>query len=265
MSDINYYREEALPFFEMKQCDTGAYACKKHFHEEYSLGIIGHGSSKTWCDGKSLEIEAGKLILIPPLLPHACVPNDRANWSYRMLFIQQPWMSRLLEYEGYAGAASSLLLYKPTNRQIRDFTKHLIHCFTDRRSPLETETVLFSLMDAVLSDGTAPNGVSKDLKRLEHVKEYVHEHFLERITLEELEHVSGLSRFYLVHGFKKEYHIPPHAYQNLLRINHAKKELCKLRPIAEVAVEAGFYDQSHFTKSFKHFAGVTPQKYLKST
>ncbi|UUZ86208.1 helix-turn-helix domain-containing protein [Paenibacillus sp. P26] len=36
------------------------------------------------------------------------------------------------------------------------------------------------------------------------------------------------------------------------------------RPISDVAVDAGFYDQSHFTRMFAHFVGVTPQKYAVS-
>jgi AraC-like DNA-binding protein len=33
------------------------------------------------------------------------------------------------------------------------------------------------------------------------------------------------------------------------------------RPISEIALEAGFYDQSHFTNVFRRFLGTTPQRY----
>ncbi|KLI00397.1 hypothetical protein AA984_00325 [Brevibacillus formosus] len=45
--------------------------------------------------------------------------------------------------------------------------------------------------------------------------------------------------------------MPPHAYQNLLGINHTKVELAKKRPIANIAVETGFYDQSQFFKGLR--------------
>lgn len=64
--------------------------------------------------------------------------------------------------------------------------------------------------------------------------------------------------------YKKGTHLPPHAYQNLLRINHAKKELKKRRSIAEIAVDAGYYDQSHFIKAFAKIVGATPQAYAIS-
>ncbi|WP_221469543.1 helix-turn-helix domain-containing protein [Cohnella nanjingensis] len=58
--------------------------------------------------------------------------------------------------------------------------------------------------------------------------------------------------------------MPPHAYQSLLRVNYAQTQLARRRPIAEAAAEAGFYDQSHFTKAFAGFVGATPLKYAAS-
>ena len=52
-------------------------------------------------------------------------------------------------------------------------------------------------------------------------------------------------------------------YQMVLRINFAKRELGNRKEPAEVAQEAGFYDQSHFSKAFKSYTGITPEKYQK--
>ena len=99
--------------------------------------------------------------------------------------------------------------------------------------------------------------------KLKIIKEYLDSLFLEKITLEQLEHASGLNKFHIIRLFKEAFTIPPHAYQTLLRVNYAKKELCKYRQLAEVAVESGFYDQSHFVKVFKSYTGTTPDRYQK--
>ncbi|HEY0468097.1 MAG TPA: helix-turn-helix domain-containing protein, partial [Polyangiaceae bacterium] len=72
---------------------------------------------------------------------------------------------------------------------------------------------------------------------------------------------AGLSRFEALRAFKKRYGLPPHAYQLCLRIGHARRLLLEGAPAAEVAARCGFADQSHFTRHFKRFNGVTPMQY----
>ncbi|MFD2878421.1 helix-turn-helix domain-containing protein [Paenibacillus rhizoplanae] len=47
-------------------------------------------------------------------------------------------------------------------------------------------------------------------------------------------------------------------------MNHAKIQLAKQRPIVDIAAEAGYYDQSHFTKAFSKIVGATPRQYAMS-
>jgi AraC-like DNA-binding protein len=101
-------------------------------------------------------------------------------------------------------------------------------------------------------------------KYVKAAKAYIQAHYRERITLEKLEQETGISRYHLIRMFKKSTHLPPHAYQNLLRINHAKTALKNRQPIADIALDAGFYDQSHFSKAFARIVGATPHKYALS-
>jgi AraC-like DNA-binding protein len=81
------------------------------------------------------------------------------------------------------------------------------------------------------------------------------------IDLETLAKRAGLSRFAALRAFKKRYGLPPHAYQLCLRISHSRRMLLEGAPAADVAVRCGFADQSHFTRHFKRFNGVTPMQY----
>jgi len=64
--------------------------------------------------------------------------------------------------------------------------------------------------------------------------------------------------------FKRALGIPPHAFQVQLRLARSQRLLRKGEPLARVAVETGFADQSHFTRSFKRLVGVTPGAYSKN-
>ncbi len=56
----------------------------------------------------------------------------------------------------------------------------------------------------------------------------------------------------------------PHAFLLNSKINKAKEMLKDDYSIVDVALECGFFDQSHFTRNFKSLYGTTPGQYLAS-
>lgn len=92
-------------------------------------------------------------------------------------------------------------------------------------------------------------------------REYLEEHFAEPVSLGELERVAHLSRFHLVRSFRARYGLPPHAFQVQLRLAAARKLIRDGVPLAQVAAEAGFADQSHLGRHFRRIWSVTPGAY----
>ena len=91
---------------------------------------------------------------------------------------------------------------------------------------------------------------------------YIHEHYVERITLQELADYACLNEAYLSRIFKIETHKTLNNYLNELRISKAKK-LLKKRDIKvkEVAQLVGIKDQLYFNRVFKKFCGENPTEY----
>lgn len=83
-------------------------------------------------------------------------------------------------------------------------------------------------------------------------------HFRRDISVDELSRLVGLSRYHLMRSFRKEFGLPPHGYANQLRLIEAKRLLRQGLPAADVAVEVGFYDQSHLSRMFKRAFDLTP-------
>ena len=74
--------------------------------------------------------------------------------------------------------------------------------------------------------------------------------------------MAGLSPFHLARLFAGAYGLPPHKYLEGLRVDRARALLAAGRPLAEVALAAGFASQSHLNRSFKRILGITPRAYL---
>lgn len=95
MPEVTFYRDEALPFLEGKYCTADDLAYHRHFHEEYSVGLIDAGHTNAWCDGEQIQVAAGKMISFPPMMLHACHPEPDVEWRYKMLFIRPDWLQKL--------------------------------------------------------------------------------------------------------------------------------------------------------------------------
>ena len=82
------------------------------------------------------------------------------------------------------------------------------------------------------------------------------------IGLSELAELVGVHAAHLARSFRVRYGVSVGEYGRRVRIEWAAAEVARGdRPLAEIAVETGFADQSHFTRLFKRHMGTTPAKF----
>jgi AraC family transcriptional regulator len=106
-------------------------------------------------------------------------------------------------------------------------------------------------------DGALPLG------RLRAVVEYIEEYLDGCPSLEQLAAVARLSAYHFARQFKAATGLPPHQYVIQRRIERAKQLLQggAALSLAEVALRAGFSDQSQLSRHFKRLVGVTPGRF----
>lgn len=92
---------------------------------------------------------------------------------------------------------------------------------------------------------------------------HIERHFTDAIYLEDLAALAGLSVCRFVTVFRRQVGLTPHRYICHRRIGYAKRLLRDGVPMAQAASEAGFFDQSHFSRHFKNICGITPGRYLR--
>lgn len=107
-----------------------------------------------------------------------------------------------------------------------------------------------------------PRGLSRpQLRRLD---AFMREHLAEDISVKALAELAGLSPFHFVRVFKQTTGLTPHRYLLERRLERARELLrCRSLALAEVAITAGFCDQSHFTLHFKRAYGLTPGEFRR--
>jgi AraC family transcriptional regulator len=96
------------------------------------------------------------------------------------------------------------------------------------------------------------------------VKERLHEDFREPLRIRDLARDAGVHPVHLARVFRKLENRTPGDYQQRLQVRAACELLRKPEwPLAVIAAECGFADQSHFTRVFRRMAGTTPAKFRK--
>lgn len=93
------------------------------------------------------------------------------------------------------------------------------------------------------------------------VAEYLRENYAQKVRLQELATLTGLSMFHLSRVFRRQLGVPVHRFLTLVRTEKARAMLESGRSICEVAVATGFFDQAHFTRQFASVYGLTPGQY----
>jgi transcriptional regulator GlxA family with amidase domain len=112
-------------------------------------------------------------------------------------------------------------------------------------------------------DDTLPQlpSVSPAIRR---VLEFIEQNFARPITLAELASLCGLSLCRFVTVFRSQVGIPPHQYLCRTRVRRARALLRQGVPLAAVALDTGFCDQSHLSRHFKRQCGITPGHFAGS-
>jgi AraC family transcriptional regulator len=101
------------------------------------------------------------------------------------------------------------------------------------------------------------NGLSRE--RLKRVYDYIEAHLDDRLTLADLAGVACLSPYHFSRSFKQAVGVGPQRYVMHRRVERAKALMCRTdQPLAVIAREVGFADQSHLTSVFRREIGVTP-------
>jgi len=131
------------------------------------------------------------------------------------------------------------------------------------RSPAElaihSRPRISMLHEIALSENPLPARGGLSPARAQRICDYINSNLGQNISLESLAEMAGLSIHHFARAFKQTVGMPPHCYVLQRRIEHAQHMLRNTElPLAEIALSAGFSDQSHLARHFRRMTGVAP-------
>jgi AraC-like DNA-binding protein len=236
-----------------------------HIHEAWTIAHMLSGAARFELEGRWHTAPAGTSVLIPPGAVHTGESAIPAGYSYRVLYLEPPRLNDLSEHAVTPRRRATPVVIR-TNQLARALT--VLHVsLTQHGMILEQGEALSRVRDVLLELLGSPDmPTHRNLHpAIAAARSYIHEHWHEDFSLDELARIVGLSAFHLVRIFHDQIGAPPSAYRRALRVQAAQRFLRAGTSPARAAAECGFYDQAHLNRHFKRVTGVTPSQYVAAT
>ena len=232
-----------------------------HRHDTYALGVTLSGVQTFHYRGASRTSLPGNVIVLHPDEVHDGAAGTDDGLRYRMLYLPP---ERLIDAAD--GAQRLPFVANPVFAD-KAFKQSLAEALQN----LETEPDDLLLDDLIArfaaslwrhADAAGPRAGRIDRNAVLRCRDYLHANSNRTVTSEELEEIGGIDRYTLARQFRTLLGTSPHRYLVMRRLDRAKARLASGGSLADAAFEAGFADQSHFTRHFKNTFGMTPGRWV---
>jgi AraC family transcriptional regulator len=123
------------------------------------------------------------------------------------------------------------------------------------------EAMCWELLSTVSGVGLWPNNHQTPLPSwIGRARELLHDRCSDTLRITEMAQQLGVHPVYFARAFRKAFHCTPGEYRMRCRLRDALALMKNASiPLSEIALKAGFFDQSHFSTAFRNHFGVAPQ------
>ncbi|MDR5837351.1 AraC family transcriptional regulator [Caballeronia sp. LZ034LL] len=239
----------------------GGKAYGMHRHDTYAIGRTLAGvQSFNYRRGLRNSI-AGQTMVLHPDEAHDGQAGTGEGFRYRMLYVDPALIQAVLGGRALPFIEGGLT----TDPRVSRATEALLRRTEGPLPPLEPLERHDALTELALAlaqaSGARLADDTGDYASAVRAHDFLHAHCDRIMTLDELERVTGRDRFALSRDFRKFYGTSPYRYLTLRRLDLARRLMLAGAPLADVAAQAGFADQSHMTRQFTRAYGMPPARW----
>jgi AraC-like DNA-binding protein len=219
-------------------------------HPWFAISLVRSRTLVTVESKRDVVADRHSVILIPPFQLYGLRAQGEPGQGAVTLLLRGSHLEGL-GFPAHAALATDPVLGEQTAALMSRLLPPVVSVehATTTRSVLEQLVARSSPLAANRARRTSP---------LVPVRAYLKANVNESVPTENVARISGLSEHQVIRAFHYEFGLPPHAYHLRVRLAAACEMLTSGLPVARVANEFGFADQSHLSRRFKSVYGVTP-------
>ncbi|HWR31110.1 MAG TPA: AraC family transcriptional regulator [Negativicutes bacterium] len=263
---VRFSRIADLPHLELYRTTNVSACVPRHIHWVFSLSVIEAGVRIHGTKQEKYYVTPGSIAVVNLGEAHFSSTPDGCTASSNSLRVDAKMLNTLVRQ--VSGRDHATVHFRQPVIDDPDLFRQILNLCAvlgDCPSKLEMECLILAafakLCERHSREGLAPVVPGNEHTLVTRTCEFLQDCYNENVSLHRLGTIAGLSPFHLSRVFTKQIGVPPHTYQLQIRLKKATDLLASGRSIAEVAVETGFCDQSHFQRAFKRKFGITPGQY----
>jgi YesN/AraC family two-component response regulator len=219
------YQAIIKPEYELLKVKNSKHIFPVHFHKRVCIGKVVSGNKYIRIDNHENIVSKNCVYIIPPYVAHSCKVDG--NSEYLVFSLEQ---SKVGNLEALSEGAKFLGIG------------------LDK---------IVELTNDICNNNSIKNSI------VNYLINFCEENCSNNVKINDLANKLGYNKFYILHLFKEKVGISLHQYLIQLRIKHTKQKNGNYN-LLDIALENGFFDQSHFIRHFKRYEGITPKEYFKS-
>ena len=199
----------------------------RHAHDQFGIGIFTQGAQRSWSHLGKIEAAAGNIIMVNPGEMHDGIPLNGPR-SWQMIYLDPERVAA--EFQGAIKAEDILLRPVVEDPQLRGLMQRLFSEIVTS-APEDTaveEALLLCLMRVSRYHLCARRPDKRGTPSIALARQYLDDAPEEKISLEVLATLCGLSRFQLIRGFARETGITPMEFYPRRYRLHGR--LCRSKP-----------------------------------
>lgn len=251
--------------FDVMKATFQAHHFPPHAHDTYVVEVVEFGVDEFQCGAETCRATCGDIVVISPGEVHTGRPGPNGPLSYRSLYPRGELMADIVEQ--VHGRRWEPRFRSPVITDI-SLAQQIVALHREIETNCEAallEERLFDVLEQLVRRHAITDqkliSVEPHTIAVRRALQLLHDPNYQSTSLEELSAAAGLSPYHFNRMFKLQTGLPPHQYHLNVRLERGRQLLREGCPIAEAAARTGFADQSHFTRGFRRFFGVTPGRY----
>lgn len=216
--------------------------------------------------GETRLLEPGKFLLIDSGADHYLRTDpDVGSWHIIWAYLSGPCIGRYCDTFA-AKNAGQCVARTPDENSIEAKIRAILDIYRARKVDQENDLPAAALILDLLSSCVLAAHPGADAGRIPpfawQTREYITQHFAEKVTLEKLALQFSVDKFYLQKIYTQYFGLSPTEYLITTRMHRAKEVLCATElSIGEIAELVGMGSASYFVRQFKAREGITPARY----
>lgn len=261
---VKYWLAPGLRAVELIAADYIAQRFSPHWHTGFAVGVVTRNTQQFSCGGHNWMVGPGDVIALNPGQLHDGSSLHPEGWSSRMAYVPEATLARFVHHGTVDEDHPALRFAAPVVHAPALAHKVLQWHLAAEAGPqgdcVDRAAELFGDLLRWMRRAAAGDPMATSLafsERLRHLADDAPDAVAQRFTHL---HVSRTTSW---RQMRAQLGIGPQPLATQLRLMSAKRQLAFGRPILDTALDAGYHDQSHFTRHFVAAYGMTPAQFRR--